>query len=253
MIRVIVVDDELLARQRILNLLAAETDMRVVAECANGVEALQAINALRPELLFLDVQMPELGGFELLQQLGFTQPLPNIIFVTAYDQYALRAFDVHALDYLLKPFDKARFQQSLQRARSQIGLRRQHGFQERLAAFMDGWEKTYPQRLAIRSQGRVYLLPVSEIVWIEAAGNHVRFHDEQSSHLVRKTLKETAASLDPRQFLRIHRSIIVNTTCIKELQPWSRGEYLVILNGGQRLHSSRTYRSQIETFLDSSM
>ena len=252
-IKTIVVDDELLARQRITDLLAAESDVTVVAECANGAEAIQAILTWQPDLLFLDVQMPELGGFEVLQQLQNGRSLPNIVFVTAYDQYALRAFDVHALDYLLKPFAKDRFQQTLQRVREQLTVQRQKVFQERLAAFIENLPQTYPQRLAIRSQERVYFVSVANISWIEAAGNHVKLHEGQASHLLRKTMKEIQATLAPHQFLRIHRSLIVNVNHIQELQPWARGEYVLILSDGTRLHSSRSHRAQIEAFLKSSM
>ena len=251
MIRAIVVDDEVLARQRITDLLVQETDIVVVAECANGRTAVESIKTLQPDLLFLDVQMPEMGGFETLQvlHLQHNHPLPIIVFVTAYDQYALRAFEVYALDYLLKPFDKTRFQQTLQRVREQVAYRQKDIIQNRLLAFMEDLEKTYPQRLVIRAEGRVYFLPVTEITWIEAAGNYVRLHEAQASHLLRKTMKEMLTLLDPQQFLRIHRSIIVSLAYVQELQPWSRGEFVVVLKNNVRLYSSRSYRTQIEAFL----
>lgn len=252
-IKAIVVDDELLARQRITDLLANEPDITVVAECANGAEAIKAIIAWQPDLLFLDVQMPELGGFEVLRELKNGRLTANVVFVTAYDQYALRAFDVHALDYLLKPFDKARFQQTLQRVREQQTVQQQHALHERLATFINHLNKPYPSRLTIRSQGRIYFVTVANIAWIEAAGNHIKLYEEQANHLLRQTMKETEALLDPQQFLRIHRSLIVNVSFIQELQPWGRGEYVIILHDGTRLHASRSHRPKIEAFLNSSL
>lgn len=253
-IRAVVVDDELLARQRITDLLAEESDVSVVAECTNGTEAVQVIVKLKPDLLFLDVQMPELNGFEVLQHLNHLNILPKIIFVTAYDQYALQAFDVNALDYLLKPFDKMRFRQTIQRVRDQLGLQQDHIPQEYLMEFVKYIEKTnFPQRLAIRSRERVYFLTTENISWIEASGNYVKLHEGAESHLLRKTMKEIRATLDPQKFLQIHRSLIVNIANIRELRPWSRGVYEILLKDGTQLHSSRSFQTQIDLFILNNM
>lgn len=250
-IRTLIVDDEPLARERIRTLLEGEADIEVVAECANGLEALAMIQSARPELLFLDVQMPELDGFEVLQHLAHA-PIPALIFVTAYDQYALRAFEVHALDYLLKPFDRERFEMALHRARQQLQHATTGDLNQRLRLLLEELqrERQYLDRFVVKSGGRVFFLKVDEIDWIEAAANYVRLQVGRESHLLRETIKALEAKLDPAKFLRLSRSTIVNLDRIKELQPWSNnGEYVVILKTGARLTSSRGYRERLEAFL----
>ncbi len=250
-IKTMLVDDEPLARERIRTLLVSEPDVEIVAECANGLEAVAMLADCKPDLLFLDVQMPELDGFEVLQNMA-AEKIPAIIFVTAYDQYALRAFEVHALDYLLKPFDRERFAKTLQRARLQIQHKREGDLSERLQAMLAQVreEKKYLERLVIKSGGRVFFLKVNEIDWIEAAANYVRLQTGRESHLLRETIKGLEARLDPGKFLRLNRSTLVNIERIKELQSWSNnGEYAVILKTGIRLISSRNYRDKLEEFL----
>jgi two-component system LytT family response regulator len=247
----LVVDDERLARLRVTRLLRREPDVRIVGECRDGAEALTAIEAEHPELLFLDVQMPELGGFEVLDALDLARP-PVVVFVTAYDQYALRAFDANALDYLLKPFEDERFQETLRRAREYLAGRRARGdHTARLRALVEARraERLCLTRIAVRTQGRVVFLPVIEIEWLEAADNYVRLHTGTGSYLVRETIAGLEMRLDPGQFLRIHRSWIVNLNRIREVQPWFHGEHILVLQRGTRLRCSRTYAADLQRIL----
>ncbi len=251
MIRTLIVDDEPLGRQRIRHLLDREDDVAVIDECANGEEAVAAIGKHTPDLVFLDVQMPVLDGLAVLEAVGAAQ-MPVVIFVTAYDQYALQAFDVHALDYLLKPFDRERFQKALDRAR--VHLRRQgiDALNQRLHALLDDYQAhrlaaaTYLKRLAVKTGGQVFFLNVEEIDWIEAAGNYAGLHLKEKTHLIRETMSDLEARLSPELFLRIHRSTIVNLDRIKTLEPVSNGEYVLTLYDGTRLATSRSYRAGVQ-------
>jgi two-component system LytT family response regulator len=246
-IRALVVDDEPLARERVLSLLQQEADVEVVGECSDGGQAVSAIQQHAPDLVFLDVQMPGCDGFEVIRSVGADR-MPTVVFVTAYDEYALQAFEVHALDYLLKPFGRDRFQQTLQHARTHVERRRAGDLGKRLMALVQDI-KPEPQRLdrlVVKSGGRVFFLRTDDIVWIEAAGNYVRLHLGEDSHLFRETMNGMEARLDPRRFVRIHRSRIVNSDRIKELQPWFNGEYVVILQNGTRLTLSRGYREKLQ-------
>jgi len=252
-IRTLIVDDEPLARERIRTLLDSEPDMEVAGEYGDGRAAIAAIQEEQPDLVFLDVQMPEVDGFSVLEALA-DERLPAIIFVTAYDQYALRAFDVHALDYLLKPFDRERFQRALERARTQIGRERSGDITGRLLALLKDIkvEPKALERLVVKSAGRVFFLKTEEIDWIEAAGNYVRLHTGRESHLLRETMSALEARLDPDKFLRIHRSTIINIERIKEMHPLFRGEHVVILRDGTRLTLGRAYRDRLQELLGSS-
>jgi two-component system LytT family response regulator len=246
-IRALVVDDEPLARDRVMSLLQQEDDVEIIGECHDGTQAVAAIHNQAPDLVFLDVQMPGHNGFEVIEAVGADR-MPTVIFVTAYDEYALRAFEVHALDYLLKPFGKERFQQALQHARAHVERRRAGDLGKRLMALVQDI-KPEPQRLdrlVVKSAGRVFFLKTDDIVWIEAAGNYVRLHLAEDSHLFRETMNGIEARLDPRRFVRIHRSRIVNSDRIKELQPWFNGEYVVVLQNGTRLTLSRGYREKLQ-------
>lgn len=244
---VLIVDDEPLARHRIEDLLAGEADMRVVGTCANGYEALEAMCQQSPDLVFLDVQMPGLDGFEVLQRVS---EMPLIIFVTAYDHYALKAFEVHALDYLLKPFDAGRFRQALARVRQQVNRERSGQVMQLLRSL----NRQYLERLIVRSSQRIRLVEVESVWWIEAAGNYVQIHTADGDmHTLRETMKNLEARLNPDQFLRIHRSLIVNIAAIKELQPWASGEYIVLLKDSTRLNSSRGYRDQVRALLNNTI
>jgi two-component system LytT family response regulator len=245
-IRALVVDDEPLARERLVTLLAKE-DVEIVGECADGPAAADAILRLSPDLAFLDVQMPGADGFEVIQLVGPSK-MPPVIFVTAYDKYALRAFEVHALDYLLKPFDRDRFHAALERARQEIERRQNGALEKRLLALVRDLRPAAQRldRLVVKSGGRVFFVKAEEIDWIEAAGNYVRLHLGADSHLFRETMNALEARLDPDRFFRIHRSRIVNMERIQELQPWFNGEYLVLLRNGTKLTLSRGYREKLQ-------
>lgn len=246
-IRTLVVDDEPIARERIMSLLQHEDDVEVIGECSDGVQAVSVIQQQSPDLVFLDVQMPGTDGFGVIENIGADR-MPTVVFVTAYDEYALRAFEVHALDYLLKPFGKDRFQETLKHARAHLERRRAGDLGRRLLALVHDLkpEQQRLDRLVVKSGGRVFFLRTDEIDWIEAAGNYVRLHLGEESHLFRETMNGMEGRLDGRRFVRIHRSKIVNTERIKEMQPWFNGEYVVILRNGTRLTLSRGYREKLQ-------
>jgi len=246
-IRTLIVDDEAMARDRILGLLSQEQDVEVIGQCSDGQQAISAIQQLSPELVFLDVQMPAVDGFGVIRQVG-AERMPMVVFVTAYDEYALQAFEVHALDYLLKPFGRDRLQQCLDHARHQRDRRRAGDLGKSLLALVQDFrpEQKKQDRLVVKSGGRVFFVRTDEIDWIEAAGNYVRLHMKDQSHLFRETMNQMESRLDPQRFFRIHRSRIVNTERIKELQPWFNGEYVVLLQNGAQLRLSRSYREKLE-------
>jgi len=246
-IRALVVDDEPLAREMIREMLATDSEVEVVGECGNGREAIEAIKTSTPDLVFLDVQMPELGGFEVLESLD-PNTTPYVIFVTAYDQYAVRAFEVHALDYLLKPFDRERFEVAWQRAKAQIKLDRTSRRDQDIIALLEELKAgpRYLERLVIKNGGRVFFMHVQDIYCIEAEGNYVRVYDNQKGYLLRETISSLEEQLDPKQFLRIHRSAIVKIDRIKEMQPWFHGEYRIIMENGKQLALSRNYRANLQ-------
>ncbi len=249
-IRVLVADDEVLAREQISDFLKRFDDCELVEVCSDGRQALIAIEQHRPDLVFLDIEMPELSGFDVLQNIRAT-PLPFVVFVTAYDKYAIQAFEAHALDYLLKPFDFDRFERTLNRAKKQLADLRNGELSEKLLAMLEA-RKTEPKfldRLAIKSRGRVIFLKTDEITWVEAAGNYLELHTGKESHLIREPISDFEQRLNPDRFIRIHRSCIVNVECIKELQPGFGGEYLVIMNDGQQLTASRGYRERLQQLL----
>lgn len=245
--RIVIADDEPLARKRIKSLLADIPDAEVVAECANGREAVEAIRAHAPDLIFLDIQMPELDGFAVLQQIGGV-PAPSIIFVTAFDQYAIRAFEVHALDYLLKPFDRDRFNRSLQRARDDMARGQVAITQAQLEALLADLRPAarVEERILIKEAGRAILLPASEIDWVESAGNYITIHAAGQSHMLRETMKGIGERLDQHAFRRIHRNIIVNISRVKELRTMGKGEYILKLRDGTKLAVSRRYRRNLD-------
>ena len=273
-IRVLVADDEPLARRRLLRFLHAEPEVEVVAECADGETALAALQEHAVDVALLDVQMPDRTGLEVVGALEAAR-LPVVIFVTAYDEYAVRAFEVHALDYLLKPVTAARFHAAFARARAQLEQaasaesgRRMRGLLARLLAEEGAAAGTAPtaaaaaapspssaaagvvaprlDRIMVKSQGRVFFVRTGDVDWFEADGNYVRLHVGRASHLVRETITTFERSLDPARFARIHRGTIVNLDRIAELQPWFAGDYLVLLRDGTRLKLTRTYREQLQ-------
>lgn len=251
-IRTLIVDDEPLARDRIKRFLRDEPDIEIVGEVGNGADAIKLIRSTTPDLVFLDIQMPVKTGFEAIKSLS-EKEMPAIVFVTAFDQYALQAFDVHALDYLLKPFTRDRFKRSVARVRQQIESRRMGGLDERLLSLISDLktEKKYLERIVIKSVGRVFFLKTDEIDWIEAAGNYVKIHVGRESHMIRETMNGIEAKLDPETFLRIHRSTVVHIDRIKELHPMFSGDYSVILKDGTELALSRNYRERFLELFDS--
>ena len=253
-IRVLIVDDEPLARDRTRQLLEEEPDVEIVGECASGEDAVAAIESAAPDLVFLDVQMPGMDGFGVLARIGASR-LPAVVFVTAHDEHALRAFQVHALDYLLKPFDGARLRGSLQRVREQLRSAAPHVFQRRLLAMLaDLKPRAGPAtRIVIRSGGRLSFLKADEIDWIEGAGVYATLHVGRTSCLYRAALSELAERLDPRRFVRVHRSAIVNLESVVQLEPLSHGEFEVVLRNGARPRISRTFRAQLEARLGQSL
>ena len=246
-IKVLVADDEPLARERLSGLLSQEPDIEVVGQARDGEEAVTAIHDDSPDLVFLDVQMPQMNGFDVIEAVG-SDKMPLVIFVTAYDQHALKAFQVRALDYLLKPFDRERFKDALGRARKQLERDENGDLGRRLLALVKDLRRDQPKsdRLVVKSGGRLFFLRTEEIDWVEAAGNYVRLHVGPGSHLLRETMNAIEGRLDPEKFFRIHRSRIVNMERIQELQPWLNGEYAVLLRTGTRLTLSRGYREKLQ-------
>ena len=246
-IRALIVDDEPLARRRIKSLLAHDSSVDVIGECSDGYKAISSIKELTPDLVFLDVQMPAMDGFEVIKTIGPEQ-MPTVIFVTAYDHYALRAFEVSALDYLLKPFDRSRFQKTLDRAKTMI--RRMQN--DQLLSLLGDLRREHevPDRFIIKSGGRVVFLRVEEIDWMTAVGNYVRLQVGRDSHLMRETMTGMEAKLNSDRFMRIHRSTIVNLDRVKEVQPWAKGEYVVVMRDGTQLIMSRRYRQRLKERLN---
>jgi len=249
-IRAAIVDDEPLARRRIRNLLMEATGVEVIAECANGKDAIESLEESPPDLLFLDIQMPEIDGFDVLQAIGVGR-VPAVIFVTAYDQFALRAFEAHALDYLLKPFDDERFGAALQRARERIRQQQGGNLDRRLQALLENVreDRGYLRRLVVPSGHRSIFVRTEQIDWIEAERNYVRLHVGGRAYLLRENLSHIVSALDPATFCRIHRSIIVNIDRIQAVEALFRGEYQVVLHDGTKLTSGRSYRRNLHAVM----
>jgi two-component system LytT family response regulator len=271
-IRVLIVDDELLARQGLRKLCERDPEIEVVGECADGRAAVAAIEQIEPELLLLDIQMPSMGGFEVLSAVG-PDRMPQVIFVTAYDQFALRAFEVHALDYLLKPFSDKRFFDAIDRAKQAINQAGQSDLRARLLALIEevGFEgqsvreppqagtnartptPSFASRIAVKERGRVVLVRTDEIDWIEAADYCAKLHVRERAYVIRETMKSLAARLDPAHFFAVSRSAIVNLDRVREIQSFARGSHIVIMNDGTRVMLSRARREVLERRLDQSL
>lgn len=244
-IRVLIVDDEAPARARVRRFLASDPEFEVVGEAESGTAAVEAITELAPDVVFLDVQMPGLDGLGVVEALG-DAALPHVVFVTAYDEYAVRAFDLHAVDYLLKPFSAERFERALARVKDRVRSRGgtlDRRLRELLAEIRPG--PAYLERLLVPDGAKSVLLDVGRVDWIEAERNHVRLHVGGRSHLLRATLAALEARLDPARFIRIHRSRIVNAERVREIHPWSHGDQLVVLHDGTELIMSRRYRDRL--------
>jgi two-component system LytT family response regulator len=242
-LKIVIVDDEPLARRTLRRLARRDADVEVVAECRNGWEAVEAVREQKPHIVFLDVQMPELDGFDVLELFGDAPPV--ILFVTAYDQYALRAFEVNAVDYLLKPFSDDRFAKALARAKE---VARRESADARLrVARLTAAHRAAVRRFMVRTGGRVVFLKASEIDWIEAADYYARLHTGGHSYLVRESMNELETSLDAGQFVRVHRSAIVNLDRVKEMRPLFRGEQMLVLRDGTEIRMSRSRREELES------
>jgi two-component system LytT family response regulator len=249
-LRLVVADDEPLVRERIRMLLAQRDDVMLLAECADGGTALQRIQEDRPDVALLDVQMPVLDGFEVLEALP-AEERPAIIFITAYDEYAVRAFEVNAVDYLVKPIEPHRFHAALERTGTRLAATTPRDAQPELTAVLREIRalRGYGERLAVRDGARVTFVPVTDIDRIEAAGNYVRVHTGKVSHLMRDSMKDVEARLDPARFLRIHRSLIVNVDRIVHVEPHFHGEYVLSLRDGTRVTSSRSFSDRVRALL----
>jgi two-component system LytT family response regulator len=241
--RALLVDDDPAVRRDLRLLLGAHRDVEVVGECSTGTEAVEAVARHEPELVILEVCLPELDGLGVVRRIG-DDPLPLIVFATAHGESAVQAFDVGAIDFLVKPLDEERLGRMLDRAREEVRARtcvgRSHG---------NNGSRRYRERFALRSEGRIVFLRTRDVQWIEAAGNYVRLHVGDDKHLLRATMAATESCLDPEWFLRIHRSIIVNLEYVAEVKPWFHGEFAVFLSDGTRLNLSRSYRRRLDAFL----
>ena len=245
---VLVIDDEPLARTRMKRMLQNIGNIEIAGECANGRQAVEQIPKIKPDVLLLDVQMPEMNGFQVLESLG--KNIPYVIFVTAYDQYAIQAFEVYALDYLLKPFNENRLERALIRARNQVALENQSGFSEQLTALVKELKgEPHLDRLVMKDERKLWFVPVDSIDWIEADGKYVLVHVGKEAHLMRESLTALETKLNPKKFTRIHRSSIVNVERIKEMQPWFHGDYRIVLDNGKELILSRTYRKKFQELI----
>jgi two-component system LytT family response regulator len=249
-LRALIVDDEALARKALLRLLRSESGVSVIGQCGDGESAIDAIRRTQPDLVFLDVQMPEMDGFRVVETIGVEQ-MPMTIFVTAFDRYALHAFDANAVDYLLKPFAADRLSRALARARDRSLGRLDKEAAQRLFSLLDRTrsQSDYAQRLTVSTRGRILFVPVADIDWIEAEDNYARLHVSRRVYDVRETLQALMEKLDPRDFVRIHRSTIVNLHRIREVQPWFQGSHIVLLHSGEELRMSRYQREAVERLL----
>jgi len=249
-IRTVIADDEGLALKKLRILLNSESGVSVVSECQDGQQAVAAVDSCKPDLLFLDIHMPDMDGFQVLNQIPEDR-MPIVIFTTAYDGYAIRAFEAHALDYLLKPFNQDRLHRALERARSELLKSDEQRLKTRILDLLRTTElesKKF-QRLVIRTAGRIVFLDLNEIDWIEAAANYVRIHTGKEAYLLREGIGHMSAKLDPKRFVRIHRSFIVNVNRIRELQSCDNGEYIAVLKNGKELSCSRGCRSEVQRLI----
>jgi two-component system LytT family response regulator len=257
-IRTIIADDEHLARKKLRLLLGSEPGVQVVAECQDGQQTVEAVRAHKPDLLLMDVRMPDVDGFEVLLQLT-SDEMPVVVFTTAYDQFAVRAFEAHAMDYLLKPFERERLHQAIERARAELLKSHNRDLTNRILDLLssNAEPKVNPRptedRMVIRAGGKVVFLDLAEVDWIEAAANYVKLNVGKESYLLREGIGRVSERLDPGRFVRIHRSVIVNVSKIKELQPCDSGEYIAVLKNGKELSCSRGYRAELQRLISGNL
>lgn len=248
-IRALIVDDEPLAREWVRSAVAEDPDLEVLGECGDGFEAAESIRRLKPDLVFLDVQMPGLDGFGVLEALS-PEEIPAVVFVTAFDQYAVRAFEAQAVDYLMKPFSKERVEEAVRRVRELVKGKSLEDFRESVAKIVEKIrrDRSFPEWVLLKADGKNVFVKVKDIDWIESSRNNVRIHVGQTIYLLHETTSAIASRLDPKKFLRIHRSAIVNIERIKELHPWFNGDYAVVLRDGTQLTLSSSYRDRLKEF-----
>jgi two-component system LytT family response regulator len=248
-IRALIVDDEPLAREWVRSAVSEDPELEVLGECGDGFEAAEAIRRLKPDLVFLDVQMPGLDGFGVLEALT-PEEIPAVVFVTAFDQYAVRAFEAQAVDYLMKPFSKERVEEAVRRVRELVKGKSLEDFRESISRIVEKIrrDRSFPEWVLLKSEGKNVFVKVKDIDWIESSRNNVRIHVGQTIYLLHETTSAIASRLDPKKFLRIHRSAIVNIERIKELHPWFNGDYAVILRDGTQLTLSSSYRDRLKEF-----
>lgn len=246
-IRVLIADDKFAAREKIKRMLKRETDIEIIGECADGFETVSFIEKHNPDLVFLEIQMPGLDGFEILRKIE-TGKLPFVIFVAESESFAFKAYEVSALDYLLMPFNKERLQRAVQKARQQIENQRNDSLDKLIRTFLDRLSdgKDYPDKIMLKTAKGISFINTNEVDWVEAAGNYVKLHVKESGHLLRETMNNIEAKLNPDKFLRIHRSSLVNIDRIKELQPLFNGDYIVILQNDTELNLSRNYHDRLQ-------
>ncbi len=250
-IRLLIVDDEPLARAGVRRLLQDDAAIEVIGECGDGAEAVVAILDQQPDAVLLDIKMPEMNGLDVVRTIG-VERMPLTVFITAYDEHALRAFELHAVDYLLKPFDDDRFAQTIERLKGELRTRAAARLSEKLLNVLQDTQPKGPRyltRIVVRGDGRTLLLRASDVDWIEAADYYARIHAAGKSHLLRETMNELEEKLDPEVFFRVHRSAIVNLEKVKEIQPYTRGEHIVIMNSGAKVRLSRGRREKLESLL----
>jgi two-component system LytT family response regulator len=248
-IRALIVDDEPLAREWVRSAVAEDPELEVLGECGDGFEAAEAIRRLKPDLVFLDVQMPGLDGFGVLEALS-PEEIPAVVFVTAFDQYAVRAFEAQAVDYLMKPFSKERVEEAVRRVRELVKGRSIEDFRESIGRIVEKVrrDRSFPEWVLLKADGKNVFVKVRDIDWIESSRNNVRIHVGATIYLMHETTSAIASRLDPKRFLRIHRSAIVNIERIKELHPWFNGDYAVVLRDGTQLTLSSSYRDRLKEF-----
>jgi two-component system, LytTR family, response regulator len=251
LLKTLIVDDEPLAREGLRMLLAEDPEIAAIHEAKDGREAVAAISSARPDLVFLDVQMPEMDGFAVAAQVG-AERMPAVVFVTAHDRYAIQAFEINAIDYLLKPVTGERFRQALARAKERLASRPAGDASRQILSLLETMAspRRYLKRLAVRSAGKTVFVNVEDVDWVEAAENYVQLHAGRAGHLIHVTMNTLETSLDPEIFVRIHRSVIVNVKRIKELQPALHGEYVVTLESGVRLQSGRIYNAKLKSLAE---
>jgi len=247
----LIVDDEPLAREGLRMLLAEDPEVAAIHEAKDGREAVAAIQGTRPDLVFLDVQMPEMDGFGVVAEVG-AEHMPAVVFVTAHDRYAIQAFEINAIDYLLKPVTEERFRQALARAKARLSAKPTDDASRQILSLLEtiASPRRYLKRLAVRSAGKTVFVDVEDVDWLEAAENYVQLHAGRAGHLIHVTMNTLEKSLDPETFVRIHRSVIVNVNRIKELQPALHGEYTITLTNGVRLQSGRMYNAKLRTLAE---